>query len=299
MRPGASGLVLAAALFAPDLVIAQDAPRFELRMPFDPIVGIGSGVVGVLLDREKVEWDGLSPCEGLARAPSAEERLAFELMDPAEGLCDDTSVPAIDRWVLDQGFESARILSDVGVGLMMAAPLGVAVGQLAGEDEAWTRTQEATMIAAETYGLTFLLTSVVKLAVRRPRPLTHRADFDKEVRWSGDARLSFFSGHSAMSFAAASLLAVLLIEREGVQPASVLGASAGYLGAALVAYLRIAARKHFLTDVLVGAAVGTTLGLLVPLLHLSPDRPPTASGTAAGLGPDPGYHPVVGLGGAF
>lgn len=36
--------------------------------------------------------------------------------------------------------------------------------------------------------------------------------------------------------------------------------------AASTAYLRLAADRHYLTDVLVGGAVGTTVGALVPLL---------------------------------
>ncbi|MBU1241038.1 phosphatase PAP2 family protein, partial [Myxococcota bacterium] len=37
--------------------------------------------------------------------------------------------------------------------------------------------------------------------------------------------------------------------------------------AAAVAYLRIAGDKHYFSDVLTGAAIGTVMGVLVPLLH--------------------------------
>ena len=37
--------------------------------------------------------------------------------------------------------------------------------------------------------------------------------------------------------------------------------------AATTAYLRVHAGKHFWTDVMVGAAVGSGLGLLIPWLH--------------------------------
>lgn len=292
--PVALGLVIGAAP-----MVASAQPLFQVSGPLDGIVGVGSGVVGLLLDREKLEWDGLSPCEGLGRAPRLEERLAFEVMAPSEGLCDDLVVPAIDRWVLDQGFESAKIMSDVGVSAMMLAPLAWGWADAADRDDPWDRGGEATLIAVQTYGLTFLLTSAVKLAWRRPRPLTFRGDFDKEERYAGDARLSFFSGHSAMSFAAASLLTVMMVERHGTGAGTILGASGAYLGASLVAYLRMAARKHFFTDVLVGAAVGTLIGILVPLVHLIPEAAEVGSAGAAPLRPDPGYHPLVTLGGAF
>ena len=37
--------------------------------------------------------------------------------------------------------------------------------------------------------------------------------------------------------------------------------------AAATAYLRVAAGKHFYTDVLTGAIVGSAIGLLIPYLH--------------------------------
>lgn len=279
--------------------VAAAQPLYQVSLPFDGLLALGSGTVGLLLDREKFQWDGLSPCEGLARYPSAEERLAFELMAEGEGLCDEMVVPAFDRWVLDQGFESARTLSDIGASSMMLAPLVVGWADSAHRSDPWDRGAEATLVSIQTFGLTILLASAVKVAWRRPRPLTFRADFDKEDRYAGDARLSFFSGHSAVSFASASLVTVMLVERRGTGVGTILGASGAYLGASLVAYLRIAARKHFLSDVLVGAAVGTLIGILVPLVHLSPDAPGPTSPGAAPLRPDPGYHPLVTWGGAF
>ena len=37
--------------------------------------------------------------------------------------------------------------------------------------------------------------------------------------------------------------------------------------ALFVAYTRVAAEKHYFTDVLIGAAIGSAIGLLVPWLH--------------------------------
>jgi membrane-associated phospholipid phosphatase len=41
----------------------------------------------------------------------------------------------------------------------------------------------------------------------------------------------------------------------------------GFTGATLTGYFRMAADKHWLTDVLASAAVGTGVGMLVPWLH--------------------------------
>ena len=43
--------------------------------------------------------------------------------------------------------------------------------------------------------------------------------------------------------------------------------AAGFTGAALTGYFRMAGDEHWLTDVLASAAVGTGIGILVPWLH--------------------------------
>ena len=81
---------------------------------------------------------------------------------------------------------------------------------------------------------------------------------------------SFWSGHSSGAFTAAGLMcmhhAYLPLYGGGV--AEPLTCATSVAAAAAVAYLRVAADQHFLTDVLVGAAVGTISGLAVPwVLH--------------------------------
>jgi membrane-associated phospholipid phosphatase len=50
-------------------------------------------------------------------------------------------------------------------------------------------------------------------------------------------------------------------------------AAASFVGAAASGYFRIASDNHWLTDVIAGAAVGTGVGLAVPLLVLHPADP--------------------------
>ena len=54
-------------------------------------------------------------------------------------------------------------------------------------------------------------------------------------------------------------------------------------------YLRIAADRHFLTDVLVGASVGAAAGLVLPRLF-------DEDGVTAGRLPTPGASALVGVG---
>jgi len=80
-----------------------------------------------------------------------------------------------------------------------------------------------------------------------------------------DANLSFYSGHTNFTFALAAAAATVgRLRGYRWAPAALL---VGGLVAATTGYLRIAADQHYLTDVLTGAAVGTTIGVAVPYLH--------------------------------
>ena len=79
----------------------------------------------------------------------------------------------------------------------------------------------------------------------------------KESRPDGTDRLSFPSGHTASAFTNAS---VLFYEYKDT---NIWYASSGYLFATVTGFLRIANNKHFTSDVLAGAGIGTAVGLAV------------------------------------
>ena len=97
---------------------------------------------------------------------------------------------------------------------------------------------------------------------------------------------SFWSGHSSGAFTAAGLMCMhhAYLPLYGGGAAEPLTCAASVAAAATVAYLRVAADQHFLTDVLVGAAVGTISGLGVPWVlhyrHGPPTRFPSSSKAA-------------------
>ncbi len=57
------------------------------------------------------------------------------------------------------------------------------------------------------------------------------------------------------------------VARRRGSPVAPLIYATGYAIAISTGYLRIAADKHYFTDVAVGAAVGTAVGFAVPALH--------------------------------
>ncbi|MFQ5788992.1 MAG: phosphatase PAP2 family protein [Acidobacteriota bacterium] len=99
--------------------------------------------------------------------------------------------------------------------------------------------------AAEALLLTNLFVAGVKQAVRRQRP-------------DGSDRQSFPSGHTANAFTLASVIH----QNHGLKTAL-----PAYAFATFVAYSRINDDRHFLSDVILGAAVGITIGRTVSLFH--------------------------------
>ncbi len=113
-------------------------------------------------------------------------------------------------------------------------------------------------INLETLLFTALLTQTAKFLVGRERPY---AAFDSQEPRGVDDNLSFFSGHTSLTFSLATANAVILADSYPDQ--KLLAYALPLTLAASTAYLRIAADKHYFTDVLVGFLVGSTVGYLV------------------------------------
>jgi membrane-associated phospholipid phosphatase len=89
------------------------------------------------------------------------------------------------------------------------------------------------------------------------------ADCDGSVRYR-----SFFSGHSALSFASASLVCVNHLGAELLgAPWDALSCVSAYAVATTTATFRVMGDMHYATDVITGALAGTLVGVGIPLLH--------------------------------
>jgi membrane-associated phospholipid phosphatase len=111
------------------------------------------------------------------------------------------------------------------------------------------------------------LINLTKVLVRRPRPYNYNPDAPLDTKLKKSSRYSFFSGHSATTAYFSITTAKLyndLYPNSKARPYVWLGAA---LLPAAVSFGRMKAGKHFLSDVLVGSAVGTIIALVVPSLH--------------------------------
>jgi membrane-associated phospholipid phosphatase len=104
-----------------------------------------------------------------------------------------------------------------------------------------------------------VLTGTFKRVAARERPWAHFQD-----PGSGDPNDSFVSGHTSQSFAVATAIGTLCRARHCRHQTTTW--VVGLVTAGATGYLRIAADKHYMTDVLAGAGVGVLSGLAFPAL---------------------------------
>ncbi|MEI6223365.1 MAG: phosphatase PAP2 family protein [Deltaproteobacteria bacterium] len=133
----------------------------------------------------------------------------------------------------------------------------------------------SVLLITQATSLAMLASTIVKYSVGRARPYVWQGTPDLYPSPS-DANVSFFSGHVTFVFAVVVSGSTLFFMQDMPGAPYVLGF--GLAAAALTGYLRIAADKHYLTDVLVGAGVGSLIGWAVPYLFHRPGKkgPPQA-----------------------
>ncbi len=180
---------------------------------------------------------------------------------------DRAAVNGFDRIATRQWSPAAATTSDVLLYSSCVLPFAATLADVLVRDRDARDFAVDAGIVAESILVAGGLTNVVKYAVHRARPLVYNPAAPASMRVKADSRLSFWSGHTATTAAAlVSLAYVHWTHRPGTWSGWLaVGGAAAFVPA--VATLRVAAGRHFPTDVLAGAAVGTAVGVLVPWLH--------------------------------
>lgn len=165
-----------------------------------------------------------------------------------------------------RGRRVASILSDVTRGLVLTPAIFVDLGLAARSDpQLAIRLGGASVLAFAAS--TFLMTGA-KYVFRRERPIGRRCEEESEDAdcSSGTRYRSFFSGHAAMAFTAASLTCTYhnRMPLYGTRAADIAACTTAMGFATVTALLRIVAEKHHFSDVVVGAIVGFLSGFLLP-----------------------------------
>lgn len=231
--PRLAGLFYTLALSAGSVAAQNATPRYTSGW-WDVVATAGGGVVaGAAL----VSRPPLSHC-----AP-----------------CDSLSLPAYERIGIRSHSSTAGTASSV---LLVGIAGGVALASLRGVEPARARGNAAVL--ADAVSWTVAATEVIKLGVHRARPALYRSDA-AAVAGSSDNRESFPSGHTSVAFAAATAYTTIALRQH--LPHAGRNAVLLYAAATAVGALRVAGGRHFPTDVLAGAALGSGIGWATARLH--------------------------------
>jgi membrane-associated phospholipid phosphatase len=258
MRHLATLAVLVAALLPADTA-AQDSrdDGLEYRASLDVPLTL-AGVAGTIGPRLLTDPTRTRPCRWCDRDAAG--------MDSLNGL--DSGARRRWRW---SNVAKAHDWSNVALVASFAAPTTAFVAARGGFGDG---LGEEMLLVLESSALTLALTQGTKHLFRRERPWAHFAEPPAEEHLgSRESVLSFASGHASLSFALAVSTGSLASLRgdDGKEWVWV----SGLTFAAATSYLRVAADRHYLTDVLAGAALGATVGWVVPRLV---DRKPSPVG---------------------
>lgn len=177
--------------------------------------------------------------------------------------CDPTGldVRVRDRLVWDELTTAAALSNLTGYVVVPALATGItAIAGLASDDAGWARLIDDTIPILETAAITQTVSFAIKLAVGRQRPYAHYRPHTAD----DDDNLSFASGHTSLAFSITTS-AGMLARWRGSRIEPVIWTT-GLTFSVATAYFRIAADKHYATDVIAGCALGTLAGMTVPRL---------------------------------
>src|SRR2546428_6086813 len=198
---------------------------------------------------------------------------------PSCAPCDAASLPGVDRVALHTFSGSAGTASTA----LLVGVIGFAgIASLDGATPAQRRGHVAAF--ANSLAWTLAASDWMKVVVRRKRPALYTAGATAAAADPNSQR-SFPSGHASVAFATATTY--LMMARRERLPHRGRNAALLYVGAVGVSALRVAAGKHFTTDVLGGGGLGPGVGRAAAKGHPAPPRPgrlnsPAALGWAAG-----------------
>ncbi|WP_266203943.1 phosphatase PAP2 family protein [Pontibacter kalidii] len=171
-------------------------------------------------------------------------------------------VNGFDRFAAGNYSASAETISDFPFYGSLLAPLLLLLDDDVKQNapQVYLLYGQALSIAGGIYSMTAGLT-------RRKRPYVYAINAPVGTKTDKQATNSFYAGHTAATAAATFFIAKVYHDFNPDSPARPYIWAAAATVPATVGYLRIKAGKHFLSDNLVGYAIGTGIGILVPELH--------------------------------
>ena len=259
-RPLVSVALLVTALAAPSAARAADAPveknpsPYQLKLEID-IPLFASAMAIWILPSLVVGNQVPGPACG---------------NPPDTAPCDPAQLNALDRSVVGTAYPVARTVANS----LFAVPAAFALIDILDGGKNWRGWLTDLVVVGEAAAINGALDEIVRRSVRRPRPYLYIAGAYPDDRLKPEATFSFYSGHSSTAFALGVSLAYTFHQRHPDSAWRYAVWATLTAAAAAEPVLRVLSGDHFPTDVLVGSLIGTSVGLIVPVLHRRKDLVP-------------------------
>ncbi len=172
-------------------------------------------------------------------------------------LGDPHDINSIDRTAVGNRNKTVALFSHLQVAMAIAVPM-----VLDAKDVGFNKTlTEDFVVYAQVLAINSALSNAARYSVQRPRPDVYRPGAN--VNDPGEF-LSFYSGHVASTVSALSAASMTYNYRYGRHwwPWAVT-----FVAGVTEAAERTVAGRHYYSDDLVGAMMGATVGIVVPMLH--------------------------------
>ncbi len=231
-------LVLILLLAAPAAVAQGDGRAARVDHDLDVLVQDAADIFSSPADFDGGDWlnTGIILAAGIA---------AWSVDEDVRGWSQERRNENLDDWL--------RVGDYYGSGMTGGVlGLGLYGGGLAFDDE-WTQVTGRMVLQSQLYS-TFI-THLLKSVLGRARPFTNEGSGSFHFFRLDNASWSHPSGHATSAFA----LSATLARRVGSLPFSILL----YSLSTVTVLQRIVDDKHWLSDTVIGAAIGTVVGLAV------------------------------------
>ncbi|WP_026450059.1 phosphatase PAP2 family protein [Aequorivita capsosiphonis] len=179
-----------------------------------------------------------------------------------EVLAKEKDINFLDKWAAGNDSEAALGQSNIPFAISFATPL-----VLLFDDDINDHAGQYLGLYLESLATTAAIYTITAGLVNRSRPYVYSDGASLDRRLINNGQRSFYSGHVAAAATATFFAAKVYTDYHPETSGKVFIWGGAAAIPATVGFFRIKAGQHFLTDVLLGYALGAATGILVPELH--------------------------------
>ncbi|MCK9408018.1 MAG: phosphatase PAP2 family protein [Bacteriovoracaceae bacterium] len=194
-------------------------------------------------------------------ASSVDEKLTTLTIPEIQSL-NKRNINPIDRLTAGWYSKEQSTLSDLLVGGSILSPILFVFDSKMRSDFKTISTMYLETVIFATF-----MPSYGKGLVRRVRPYAYGLKAPLQEKQDNETLRSFYSGHATWAFATSVFFATVYIDyHPDTEYRKIIWGGAIGLASA-VSLLRVTSGAHFLSDIAIGAAVGTSIGYIIPYFH--------------------------------